>query len=59
MTDGNRTSIVYFDPRGEVLPDSTGAVRCVIREEDKDGNLIMETWGSCSPVPQAVTHDAR
>lgn len=59
MTGGTKASITYFDPKGRVLPDEVGAVKCVIREEDRDGNLIMETWGDCSPRPPVVVPDAR
>ena len=40
---GDYSEIYYFDTDGNVV-DETEAVRCVIRECTKQGELIAETW---------------
>lgn len=42
---GAYSEIYFFDSKGNVV-DESEAVKCVIRECDKDGNLIAETWGT-------------
>ena len=39
------TEIYYFDDDGNPA-DEEEATRCVIRECDKDGNLLNEIWGT-------------
>ena len=41
---GVRSEIYYFDRSGNSV-DKSKAVRVIIRELDKDGNLILETFG--------------
>lgn len=42
---GDYSEIYYFDSNGNNV-DESEAVRCVIRECTKDGELIAETWGT-------------
>lgn len=42
---GDYSEIYYFDSDGNIV-DETEAVRCVIRECTKSGELIAETWGT-------------
>ena len=42
---GVYSEIYYFDSNGNPV-DEEKAARCVIRECDKNGNLIHETWGT-------------
>lgn len=41
---GAYSEIYYLDKDGKVVDESI-AVKCVIRECDKNGELIMETFG--------------
>jgi len=41
---GVKAEIYYMNDNDEIV-DKTIATRAVIRELDKDGNLIHETWG--------------
>ena len=41
---GAYAEIYFFDDHGNVV-DETKATKCVIRECDKNGHLIAETWG--------------
>lgn len=42
---GDYSEIYYFDSTGNIV-DESEAVRCVIRECTKNGELIAETWGT-------------
>lgn len=43
--DDTYWGIFYFDKNGNIVSE-TEAVRCVIRECTKSGELIAETWGT-------------
>lgn len=43
---GSYSEIFYFNEDGNP-EDEEKAVKCVIRECSKDGNLISETWATC------------
>lgn len=44
--NGGAYSVIYFfDDEGNSV-DEKEATRCVIRECDKDGNLLNEIWGT-------------
>ena len=45
---GVYSELWYFNKDGNVV-DEKEAVRCVIRECDKEGNTIAETWGMLAP----------
>lgn len=41
------TRITYLNNKGQVV-DEKKATRAIIREYDKDGNLITEIFGKCN-----------
>lgn len=45
---GAYSEIYYFNDSGDSV-DEKAATKCVIRECTEDGDLIQETWGTCSP----------
>lgn len=45
---GAYCEIFYLDSKNNFV-DSSAATKCIIRECDADGNLIVETYGICSP----------
>lgn len=45
--DSDYSEVFYFDAEGNPT-DEKNAVRCVIRECQKDGTLLRETYGICN-----------
>ena len=45
--NGDYSEVFYFDAEGN-LTDEKNAVGCVIRECQKDGTLLRETYGICN-----------
>lgn len=42
---GAYAELYMFDKNGTIVESKDNAVTIVIRECDRDGNLILETWG--------------
>ena len=49
---GVYSELWHLDKKGNVV-DEKKAVRCVIRECDREGNTIAETWGIYTPKKKA------
>ncbi len=46
----------YFDDDGNTV-EPEKATKGVIREVDKDGNLVRETWGRFEEIPRVSDED--
>ena len=49
FTNIAKTEMYYFDENGKACGEDK-AVSFIARMLDKDGNLVNETWGECTPV---------
>ena len=51
MEENNKIETYYLDDDGNLV-EPEKATKGVIRELDKDGNLIRETWGTFESEPE-------
>lgn len=51
MEKETKTEVYYFDDFGRTV-EPKKATKGIIREVDKDGNLVMETFGSFIQEPE-------
>jgi hypothetical protein len=49
-----RTEALYFDHNGHALDSADGADEIIIKQYDKDGNLVKTTYGHPGDQPAAT-----